>query len=143
MGYQESYVTHSNFEELVTTINVLGESHFDYVMCYPVAIITLKKPITVTLDEMCRPDTTIKFEAGQKFVYFTGERSGQRSVTCLLGKNTLSETQIIFTECFPSHDIFVKNSKLADIQEFEFIKSCMPKCTITIPMPKVKAPKKG
>ena len=70
MGYQESYVTmNGNIEELIPIIKSLGKSHFDYTMAYPVSIITLKKDVK----------GKFKFKKGDKFIYFTGERSGQRN----------------------------------------------------------------
>jgi len=100
MGYQESYVTiNGNIEELIPIIKSLGESHFDYTMAYPRAVITLKKNIK----------GEHKFSKGDKFIYFTGERSGRRNVNAMFGKlpdELLNSINIIFTEYLPSDRIF-------------------------------------
>ena len=100
MGYQESYVTmNGEVDELIPIIKKLGKSHFEFTMSYPVSIITLQKNIKGKL----------KFSKGDKFIYFTGERSGQRNVTAMFGKlpDELSNNiNIIFTEYMPSDRIF-------------------------------------
>ena len=100
MGYQESYVTmNGEVDELIPIIKKLGKSHFEYVMAYPVSIITLQKNVKGKL----------KFSKGDKFIYFVGERSGQRNITAMFGKlsDELSNNiNIIFTENLPSDRIF-------------------------------------
>ena len=100
MGYQESYVTiNGNIEELIPIIKKLGKSHFEFTMAYPVSIITLQKDVKGKL----------KFKKGDKFIYFVGERSGQRNLTAMFGKlpDELSNNiNIIFTEYLPSDRIF-------------------------------------
>jgi len=100
MGYQESYVTiNGNIEELIPIIKTLGKDHFEFTMAYPVSIITLQKDIKGKL----------KFKKGDKFIYFVGERSGQRNVNAMFGKlpDELSNNiNIIFTENLPSDRIF-------------------------------------
>ena len=105
MGYQESYVTiNGKIEELITLINKLGKEHFEYVMAYPVSIITLQKDIEDELKQL-------KFSKGSKFIYFVGERSGQRNINAMFGKlkDELSNNiSIIFTEHMPSNRIFTE-----------------------------------
>jgi len=100
MGYQESYVTmNGEVDELISIIKKLGKSHFEYAMAYPVSIITLQKNVKGKL----------KFKKGDKFIYFVGERSGQRNVTAMFGKlpDELSNNiNIMFTEYLPSDRIF-------------------------------------
>ena len=112
MGYQESYVTmNGNIEELIPIIELLGKSHFEYIMAYPVSIITLQQPISGNLDYMNKPEQKYKYNKGDKFIYFQGERSGQRNVTAMFGKlsdELLNSISIIFTECFPSNRIFTE-----------------------------------
>ena len=100
MGYQESYVTiNGKVEELIPIIKSLGKSHFEYVMAYPVSNITLQKDVKGKL----------KFKKGDKFIYFVGERSGQRNINAMFGKlpDELSNNiNIIFTEYLPSDRIF-------------------------------------
>jgi len=102
MGYQESYVTiNGNVEELITIIKKLGKNHFEYTMAYPVSIITLNKDIK----------GEYKYNKGDKFIYFVGERSGQRNTNAMFGilPDELSNNiNIIFTEYFPSDRIFTE-----------------------------------
>ena len=102
MGYQESYVTiNGNVDELISIIQKLGKNHFDYTMAEPVSIITLNKDIK----------GEYKYNKGSKFIYFVGERSGQRNTNAMFGKlpNELSNSiSIIFTEYFPSDRIFTE-----------------------------------
>jgi len=111
MGYQESYVTiNGNIEELIPIIKSLGESHFYYTMAYPRAFITLKKNIK----------GEYKFSKGDKFIYFVGERSGQRNVTAMFGKlpDELSNSiKIIYEENLPSDRIF-NESGFALVDDF-------------------------
>jgi len=100
MGYQESYVTiNGNVKELISIIKKLGKNHFEYTMAEPVSIITLNKDIK----------GEYKYNKGDKFIYFVGERSGQRNTNAMFGKlsdGLLNSISIIFTECFPSDRIF-------------------------------------
>ena len=100
MGYQESYVTiKGNVDELISIIKKLGKNHFEYTMAEPVSIITLQKDIK----------GEYKYNKGSKFIYFVGERSGQRNTNAMFGKlpDELSNSiSIIFTEYFPSDRIF-------------------------------------
>jgi len=100
MGYQESYVTiNGNVDELISIIQKLGKNHFDYTMAEPVSIITLNKDIKGKYN----------YNKGSKFIYFVGERSGQRNTNAMFGKlpDELSNSiSIIFTEYFPSDKIF-------------------------------------
>jgi len=102
MGYQESYVTtNGNVDELITIIKKLGKNHFDYTMAKPVSIITLNKDIKGEYN----------YNKGSKFIYFVGERSGQRNTNDMFGKlpDELSNSiSIIFTEYFPSDRIFTE-----------------------------------
>ena len=102
MGYQESYVTiNGNIDELISIIQKLGKNHFDYTMAEPVSIITLNKDIK----------GEYKYSKGDKFIYFVGERSGQRNINAMFGKlyNGLSNNiSIIFTEYFPRDRIFTE-----------------------------------
>jgi len=125
MGYQESYVTmNGEVNELISIIKKLGKSHFEYVMAEPVCIITLQQSISGNLDMMCRPEQKYKYNKGDKFVYFVGERSGQRSVGSMFGENGIencirnkSDVKIYFTECFPSDKIFTEEG-FALVEEF-------------------------
>jgi len=100
MGYQESYVTiNGNVEELIAIIKLLGKKHFEFTMAEPVSIITLQKDIK----------GEYKYNKGSKFIYFSGEKSGQRNTNAMFGKlpDELSNNiSIIFTEYMPSDRIF-------------------------------------
>ena len=102
MGYQESYVTiKGNVDELISIIKKLGKNHFEYTMAEPVSIITLQKDIK----------GEYKYNKGDKFIYFVGERSGQRNTNAMFGKlsdGLLNSISIIFTEYFPSDRIFTE-----------------------------------
>jgi len=125
MGYQESYVTiNGEVDELITIIKKLGKSHFEFTMAEPVCIITLKQPISGNLDMMCHPEKKYKFNKGDKFVYFVGERSGQRSVGSMFGENGIEncgrkkkDIEIYFTECLSSDRIFTEEG-FALVEEF-------------------------
>ena len=125
MGYQESYVTiKGNVDELISIIKKLGKKHFDYRNISPVDIITLQHDISGDCDMMCRPEQKYKYNKGDKFVYFVGERSGQRSVGSMFGENGIencirnkSDVKIYFTECFPSDKIFTEEG-FALVEEF-------------------------
>jgi len=100
MGYQESYVTiNGNVDELIIIIQKLGEKHFEFTMAEPVSIITLNKDIKGKYN----------YNKGSKFIYFVGERSGQRNINSMFGKlsdELLNNISIIFTEYMPSDRIF-------------------------------------
>jgi len=102
MGYQESYITiNGNVEKLISIIKKLGKNHFEFTMAEPVSIITLQKDIK----------GEYKYNKGSKFIYFVGERSGQRNINAMFGilSNELSNNiSIIFTEYFPSDRIFTE-----------------------------------
>ena len=70
-------------------------------MSEPVSIITLNKDIK----------GEYKYNKGDKFIYFIGERSGQRNTNAMFGilPNELSDSiSIIFTEYFSSDRIFTE-----------------------------------
>lgn len=58
---------------------------------------------------MCKPNEKYKFETGEQFIYFTGERYLQRKSRYLLNKNIIEGVEIYFSECFPSEQIFEGN----------------------------------
>jgi len=111
MGYQESYVTiNGKVDELIPIIKTLGKDHFEYTMAEPVSIITLNKDIKGKYN----------YNKGSKFIYFVGERSGQRNINAMFGKlsdELLNSISIIFTECFPSDRIFTEEG-FATHEEF-------------------------
>lgn len=110
MGYQESYVTiKGNVDDLITLIQKLGKDHFEERSISPVEIIILQQDITGDLTMMCRPERKYNFKKSDKFIYVVGERSGQRSVYNMFGENGLENTEIYFTECFPSDKIFTED----------------------------------
>jgi hypothetical protein len=124
MGYQESYVRLSkseDFSKLLDLIYKLGLDFFsNNVFAEPVSVITLKKDINGTLAEMCKPDEKYSFKSGEKFIYFSGERQGQRSSKCMFLEHALPNTEIYFTECFPSLSIFDPDSGYAEIEDIDF-----------------------
>ena len=121
MGYQESYVTmNGEVDELISIIKKLGKSHFEYVMAEPVCIVILQQSISGDCDMMCRPEQKYKYNKGDKFVYFVGERSGQRSVRDMFGILTdelSNNISIIFTEGKHSVRIFSETG-FALVEEF-------------------------
>ena len=123
MGYQESYVRMKNkndFNNLVEVIRRVGKDYYDEGGAYPVEIITLKQSIKGDLRFMCKPNEKYTFEKEEKFIYFVGERTLQRSVYNLLNKKSIPGVEIYATECFPSDEIFKKNeeNKYATHEEF-------------------------
>lgn len=117
MGYQESYVRmkkREDFDKLVEAFRAVGKQFYEEYCTEPVRIITLKKPIEGTLDMMCMPEETYRFEPGEKFVYVVGERHLQRSPYLLMNNDKADDVEIYFTECFPSDDIF-ENNDTADM----------------------------
>ena len=89
MGYQESFVTtrdKNHFYRFLSRIRELGKEYYDYYGAKPVFIVTVKKDVLgvecpLDLDDMSTDDISgiIKLRAGEKYVYFTGERYLQRS----------------------------------------------------------------
>jgi hypothetical protein len=129
MGYQESYMRmkdSKDFNKLIDVIKTNGKERFD--MAEPVEIITLLKPIKGTLEYHCHPEESYSFEAGEKFVYVVGERSGQRSPFCFfeycdkVPQSIKKGLEIYATECFPSDDIFENNkeAQMAVHEEFKW-----------------------
>jgi hypothetical protein len=135
MGYQESYVTTKNkkdFEKLVDYFkkNKLWLNNDDSISL--VEIITLNKEIKGDYYYMCHPETTYKFCKGTKFLYFVGERYAQRSYFDLFDLENIEpsdedmkwikDVKIIFTECFPSEEIFGEHGHevIATHEEFIF-----------------------
>lgn len=109
MGHQESYVrmkNRSDFNNLVEVIRIIGKDYYEKHGAYPVEIITLNKSINGDLEFMCKPNEKYKFEKGEKFIYFVGERDLQRNSSNLLNNNIIEGVEIYFTECFPSDKIF-------------------------------------
>lgn len=134
MGYQESYVTTKNkkdFEKLVNYFkkNKLWENPHSNVSL--VEIITLNKEIVGDYYFMCHTETTYKFSKGTKFLYFVGERYEQKSYLDLFDIDNINPSEkdmkwirdikIIFTECFPSEEIFGENGRTAIATHEEFI----------------------
>jgi hypothetical protein len=139
MGYQESYVRMKNredFNRLIEAFKTIGEENYNLFGGGPVEIVTLKKPIEGNLAYMCEPKINYKFEPGEKFVYFTGERFLQRSVhnmfvqiveeryltpkpSQIVDKSVIKNVEIYATECFPSDEIF-NNEDAAEHEEFEW-----------------------
>lgn len=135
MGYQEIYVRikdRSKFDNLVDLIRGIGKEYYEENGAEPVEIITLNKAIKGDLSYMCRPYEKYNFPIGEKFIYFTGERYLQRSVSTLLNDNYIKGVEIYFTECFPSDEIFEGNEgdKYAKHEEFTWDVSCENKNTI-------------
>lgn len=123
MGYQEIYVRikdRSKFDNLVDLIRGIGKEYYEENGAEPVEIITLNKAIKGDLSYMCRPYEKYNFPIGEKFIYFTGERYLQRSVSTLLNDINIEGVEIYFTECFPSNEIFEENEgdKYATHEEF-------------------------
>lgn len=121
MGYQESYVTtgrQSDFDKMVNLIKELGSSWFEGIGVMPVGIITLTKKLEVNLANMCKPHINCIFSEGTRFMYFAGDRNGQRNPQQLFGERFVEGTEIFFTECFPSKQIFMPNSSLAFKEPF-------------------------
>lgn len=125
MGYQEAYVTTKNqndFSKLVDYIKNLGKGYFDSLMSEPVEVITLNQEIKGDYAMMCKPEKQYNFNKDDRFIYFVGERHPLRCVENLLGRKALREkfdTEIIFTECFPSEKIF-SGDDFAKHEEFSF-----------------------
>lgn len=122
MGYQESYVRMKNkddFSKLIDVIRKIGKNYYEESGAYPVEIITLKKSIQGNLECMCEPNKEYKFNNGEKFVYFVGERYLQRNSNNLLKNKMIDGVEIYFTECFPSDKIFdEKENEYAIHEEF-------------------------
>lgn len=124
MGYQESYVRVKNsekFEELISLTKIMGRDFFhNIIYAKPYEIITLTKPIQGNLDFMCHPEIEYNFDVGERFLYFCGERSGQRNATCMYDSYAPKDLEIYFTESFPSDKIFDKNSGYAKHEKFSW-----------------------
>jgi hypothetical protein len=127
MGYQESYMRmkdSNDFNKLVEVIKKNGEDNF--LLAYPVCIITLLKPIKGNLEMQCQIGE-YSFDSGEKFIYVVGERSGQRAAKFFfedcksVPKNIIDNLEIYFTECFPSYDIFENNDKTQTAIHEEFV----------------------
>lgn len=77
MGHQESFIRmreSKDFSNLLATIRMQGEARFEEAT--PVEIITLSKSIKGNLMYQCDP-SQYHFKAGERFIYISGERSGQ------------------------------------------------------------------
>ena len=123
MGHQESYVRvkdSSKFNDLVETTKELGKDFFNCKDIEPVEIITLNKTIEGDLSYMCKPEQRYKFDKGEQFIYFIGDRSYQRSTEFLYGNKPPKGLEIYYAECFPSEEIFNKESGYATTKEFDF-----------------------
>lgn len=123
MGHQESFIRmdkSKDFNNLLTTIRMQGFARFEEAT--PVEIITLNKPIKGNLLYQCDP-SRYHFKEGERFIYISGERSGQRSA-CDFFRNCegiddlyLEDLEIYFAECFPVEEIF-SNPKYATHEDF-------------------------
>lgn len=112
MGYQESYVFSKNINELEDLIKRKGYDFFnEEKWATPVAVITLKKRIL-------HFGTGEWFPKGSKFVYVVGDRGNQRNPDDLFDGEQPEDTRVIFTENFPSEEIFKEHSSLAICEEF-------------------------
>ena len=123
MGHQESFIRMKNskdFNNLLTIIRKQGEARFEEAT--PVEIITLNKPIRGNLLYQYDP-SKYHFKAGERFIYISGERSGQRSAwdffeNCEgIAYLYLADLEIYFAECFPVEEIF-ENPELATHEDF-------------------------
>lgn len=125
MGYQESYVRMKNSSDFELLVKVIQQNKKkSFLLAEPVKIITLLKPISGNLGMQCKPEIDYSFEANEKFIYVTGERSGQRNAHSFFEAcqnipcSILNNLEIYFTECFPSQEIFEKNTKMAIHETF-------------------------
>lgn len=127
MGYQESYMKMKNNEDFEKLINILkdnGEERFENAT--PVVVITLLKQIKGNLFMQCQPNKRYSFEPGEKFIYVSGERYGQRGPYEFFEEcenvpsKIINGLQIYFAECFPSEEIFDKTSGFAKHEDFNW-----------------------
>lgn len=123
MGHQESFIRmrkSKDFNGLLQCIRKQGEARFEEAT--PVEIITLSKSIKGNLMYQCDP-SQYHFKAGERFIYISGERSGQRSAYDFFKKckgidnQYLDDLEIYFAECFPVEKIF-ENPKYATHEDF-------------------------
>nr|WP_308545288.1 hypothetical protein [uncultured Lachnoclostridium sp.] len=123
MGHQESFIRMNkskDFNSLVALIRKKGEARFEEAT--PVEIITLNQPIKGNLLYQCDP-SKYHFKTGERFIYISGERSGQRSAwdffrNCKgIDGLYLEDLEIYFAECFPVEEIF-NNPKYATHEDF-------------------------
>lgn len=126
MGYQESYVKTEKreaFGRLIEAIKKNAKKYYEDSMAEPVEIITLKRKIEgITFESGC--PKKCEFDAGEQFVYFSGDRHLQRSVNTLLDKNAFPGVEIYFTEDLPSYEMFEKPENYKDevVYENDFAK---------------------
>lgn len=112
MRYQEAYVTTKNqkyFENLIKYVRDIGYEYFENILSMPAEVITLNNSISGTYKFMCQSDKIYNFNSGDKFIYFIGEREPLINEEILLTQKIIDEkieVDIIFTECFPSDEIF-------------------------------------
>ena len=125
MGYQESlvYPIDKDIQHLISTIKALGKPFFEEKGITPVTIVTLKKKLKINLGYMCDPSTNIQFKAGDKFICFVGERSGQRGQHCMFEDKLDREVNILFTGCFPDSLMFKPNNSIAEETDFTWDKN--------------------
>lgn len=70
------------------------------------------------------PEIKYAFKAGEKFVYLSGERFGQRGAheffeNCKnVPPHVLKNLEIYFVECFPAVDIYDNDANTAIHEEF-------------------------
>ena len=109
-----------DFIALVATIVKQGEACFGEAT--PVRIITLNKPIKGNLMYQCDP-SKYHFNVGERFIYISGERSGQRSAEDFfedcedIEDLYLEDLEIYLEGCFPTKKIF-DNPKYAEHEDF-------------------------
>jgi len=122
MGYQETYLkmnNKKNFTKMVDFIKSCGSEVFEERCSGPVEIITLNK----TIETACGT-----FRKGQQFIYLVGERYHQRCAENFfedienVPQGLIDNSQFIFTEYFPSDDMFENNevTKICTHAEFPF-----------------------
>lgn len=123
MGHQESFIRmreSKDFNGLLQCIRKQGEARFEEAT--PVEIITLNKSIKGNLLYQCDP-SQYHFKAGERFIYISGERSGQHSAEDFfkgckgIDNQYLEDLEIYFAECFPVEEIF-ENPKYATHEDF-------------------------
>lgn len=129
MGYQESYVTvkdQSKFKLLVELVKQLDNTDFfEDRLVSPTSIITLKKdiegqePLDIGYEELLQRmregknyQKKFKYSAGTKFIYFSGDRTYQRSTKKLFGKHLIAGTKVHYTEDFPKEVLKVDKKKM-------------------------------
>lgn len=107
MGYQESFVTCSDFDWLLDKVNQLGKRWFDEREVEIAEVVILNEDLHFNLEEMCHSEVQKYYPQGTQFLWIVGHRGCQRQID---GYNGLldkvpygKEVNLYFIECLAEH----------------------------------------